>query len=96
MPLARQSSLSLLASSKFDTVKCTVVHLTYRWHSSLSLEASPDPIVDTLWLAPVCVNAFVGVALVTIEALRAWMVVSKRPLLVPTIPLFDFMARRLV
>ena len=43
---------------------------THRWHHSLALEPSPNAVVDTFRLAPVGGNAFVGVALVTIEALR--------------------------
>lgn len=37
----------------------------------MSLEPPSNSVVDTLRLAPVCVNAFVAVALVTVEALRA-------------------------
>lgn len=43
-----------------------------RRHSSLTLESSSDPVVDTLGFPPICVDTFVGVALVTIEALRAY------------------------
>ena len=45
---------------------------TYRRHSCLSLKPSPDSVVDTLGLAPVCVDTFVGIALVPVEALRAY------------------------
>ena len=43
----------------------------------MSLEPPSNSVVDTLRLAPICVNAFVGVALVTIEALRACNVESQ-------------------
>lgn len=42
-----------------------------RRHSGLTLETSPDSVIDTLGLPPICVDTFVRVALVTIEALRA-------------------------
>ena len=44
---------------------------TYRGHGSLSLESSSHSVVDTFWFPPVCVDAFVGVALVAVEALCA-------------------------
>ena len=40
----------------------------YLWHSSLTLESSPDSVVDTLRLSPARVNAFESVGLVTVEA----------------------------
>ena len=53
--------------------------MTYRRHSCLSLKPSPNSIVDTLGLAPVCVDTFVGIALVPVEALRAYKACSQRP-----------------
>ena len=44
---------------------------TYRWHNHLTLESSSDTIVNTLGLSPACVDAFVGVALMPVETLRA-------------------------
>ena len=52
--------------------------MTYRRHSGLSLKPSPDSIVNTLGLAPVCVDTFVGIALVPVEALRAYKSCSQR------------------
>ena len=51
---------------------------TYRRHSRLSLEPSPDSVVDTLGFAPICVDTFVGIALVPVEALRAYKARSQR------------------
>lgn len=44
---------------------------TNRWHGSLTLETSADTIINTLRLPPVRIDTFVGVTLMTIEALRA-------------------------
>ena len=55
-------------SSQPDFYKL-VFGLTYRWHNSLALKSPPHSVVDTFRFPPACVNAFVGVALVTIEAL---------------------------
>ena len=52
--------------------------MTYRRHSCLSFKPSPDSVVDTLGLAPVCVDTFVGIALVPVEALRAYKARSQR------------------
>jgi hypothetical protein len=44
---------------------------TYRGHSKVALEPSPDSVIDTLRLAPAGVEAFEAITLVTSEALRA-------------------------
>jgi hypothetical protein len=44
---------------------------TYRWHNHLSLEPSSDTVINTLGLSPACVDTFVGVALMSVETLRA-------------------------
>jgi hypothetical protein len=44
---------------------------TYRWHHHLSLEASADSVVDTLWLSPAGIDTHIGVTLMSVEALRA-------------------------
>lgn len=44
---------------------------TYTGHDHAAPEASPDPVVDTLRLAPAGVDALEPVTLVTVEALRA-------------------------
>ena len=49
---------------------------TYRWHNSLSLEASSDTVVNTLRLSPAGVDTFVGVALMSVETLRAYRMQS--------------------
>lgn len=46
---------------------------TYRGHSKIALEASPDTVVNTLGLAPCGVDPHEAVALVAHEALRAWI-----------------------
>lgn len=45
---------------------------SYRWHNHLSLEASSDSVVDTLWLPPARVDTHVGVALMSVKALGAY------------------------
>lgn len=44
--------------------------ISNRRHSSLPFEAPSHPIIDTLRFPPAWVNAFVVIALVTVEALR--------------------------
>jgi len=48
------------------------LHPTYRWHNHLTLKSSTDAIIDTLWLSPWCVNTLIGVALMSVKALRAY------------------------
>ena len=68
---SEKQARSVLACSTSVTQPLHSRVSTHRRHSSLALETSSDSVVNTLGLPPVCVNTFVGVALVTIEALRA-------------------------
>lgn len=49
--------------------------VSYLWHDSLSLESSPDPVVDTLRLPPCGWNAFEAVRLVAQEVRAACIMV---------------------
>jgi hypothetical protein len=44
---------------------------THLWHNSLTLEASPHAIINTLRLPPAGSDAVEAVALVAVEAVRA-------------------------
>ena len=46
--------------------------LTYRGHGQVASEPSPNPVVDTLGLAPCRVEALEPVTLVTVEGLCAY------------------------
>ena len=54
---------------------------TYRRHYSLALEAPSHSIIDTLGFPPACVNAFVSVALVSIEALSVYVAAKSASIL---------------
>lgn len=62
-----QSAKSSTAALPLHEPRCT-----YRWHHHLSLEASADSVVDTLWLSPAGIDTHVGVRLMSVEALRAY------------------------
>lgn len=44
---------------------------TYRRHRNLSLESSPDSVIDTLGFPPADIETFVPITLVAVEVLRA-------------------------
>lgn len=69
-----------LYSLAFDPFKSQ----TYRWHNHLALETSSDPIVDAFWLSPAGINTFVGVTLVSMEALCACQIDLSVPHLTAT------------
>ena len=72
--------------------------LTYRRHHSLALEAPSHSVVDTLGFPPACVNAFVGVALVSIETLSVYSIVTSASTLCIIFggPLYDIAMERVV
>ena len=56
---------------------------TYRRHSNLTLKPSPYPIINPLGFSPARIDAFVGIALMAVEALCAWgplIISSKKPI----------------
>lgn len=73
--LGTHSSFTIVARKFSCIFSRATMHLivfqTYRWHNHLALEPSSDSVVNTLWLSPAGIETFVGIALMSVETLRA-------------------------
>lgn len=89
MIVSQKKGSSIPSSVSCSSSSWVVGFKTYRGHGQVALEASPNPVIDTLGLPPCRRDTLEPVALVPGEALRAYKITT------PSI-LFDQRSRGIV